>query len=113
MGTSVRRAPAVLFLVGLTLLLASCAAGANTAASAVPADEQAGFLLGLWHGLITPIAFIVSLFNPNVGIYEIHNNGAWYNFGFLLGIFIPLSGGARVGSHVPRSPRSRGGRASS
>jgi hypothetical protein len=47
----------------------------------MPADQLAGFWPGLWHGLISPIAFIVSLFNPNVGIYEIHNNGAWYNLG--------------------------------
>lgn len=107
MVPTVRRVTAVTLFVGLTILLASCAAGPNTAASAVPADQQAGFLLGLWQGLIIPIAFIVSLFNPNVGIYEIHNNGGWYNFGFLLGILIPLSGGARAGGSRPRSPRSR------
>jgi len=22
----------------------------------------------------------------NVGIYEVHNSGAWYNFGYLLGL---------------------------
>jgi len=27
----------------------------------------------------------VSLFNPDVGIYEYNNNGGWYNFGFVLG----------------------------
>ena len=32
-----------------------------------------------------PLAFIVSLFNPNVGIYETNNNGGWYNFGFVIG----------------------------
>jgi hypothetical protein len=113
MVTAFRRAIAVTLMVGLTILLASCAAGPNTAASAVPADQLAGFWPGLWHGLISPIAFIVSLFNPNVGIYEVHNNGAWYNFGFLLGIFIPLSGGARAGVQRPGSSRSRRDRASS
>jgi hypothetical protein len=53
----------------------------------------------------------VSLFNPDVGIYEIHNNGAWYNLGFLLGIMVPLSGGARAGAWRP--PRTRRDRASS
>jgi hypothetical protein len=67
-GLAFRRAIAVTVMVGLTILLASCAAGPNTAASAVPADQLAGFWPGLWHGLISPIAFIVSLFNPNVGI---------------------------------------------
>jgi hypothetical protein len=47
--------------------------------------DPAGFSAGLWHGIITPITFIVSLFNPNVGIYETNNNGGWYDFGFVLG----------------------------
>ena len=45
----------------------------------------AGFWPGLWHGLILPVAFIISLFDDGTGIYEIHNNGNWYNFGFVLG----------------------------
>lgn len=45
----------------------------------------AGFWPGLWHGLILPVSFIVSLFDESVGIYEIHNNGNWYNFGFVIG----------------------------
>jgi hypothetical protein len=48
--------------------------------------RPAGFLGGLWHGLIAPIVFIVSLFAPGVSIYETHNNGRWYEFGFMLGI---------------------------
>jgi len=47
--------------------------------------EPAGFFSGLWHGIILPITFVVSLFNPDVGIYEYNNNGGWYNFGFVLG----------------------------
>jgi hypothetical protein len=47
--------------------------------------EPAGFWVGYWHGLIAPIAFLVSLFNPEVGIYETHNNGKWYDLGFILG----------------------------
>jgi hypothetical protein len=26
-------------------------------------------------------------------MYEVHNNGGWYNFGFLLGMMILLGGG--------------------
>jgi hypothetical protein len=36
--------------------------------------------------------FIISLFNDSVGIYEMHNNGGWYNFGFLLGASIIFGG---------------------
>ena len=50
-----------------------------------PGAEPAGFWVGLWHGIIMPLAFIGSLFNPDVGIYETNNNGGWYNFGFVIG----------------------------
>jgi hypothetical protein len=50
-----------------------------------PRAEPAGFWAGLWHGLISPITFIVSLFSPNVRIYEVRNDGRWYDFGFVLG----------------------------
>lgn len=57
----------------------------------------AGFWRGFWHGVIAPIAFIVSLFNENVGVYETHNAGTRYNLGFVLGIMI-VGGGSRQGS---------------
>jgi hypothetical protein len=40
-----------------------------------PGATPAGFLGGLWHGLISPLTFLVSLFNPDVRIYETANNG--------------------------------------
>ena len=55
--------------------------------------KTAGFLLGLWHGFISPVTFIVSIFSRNVRLYEVHNNGGWYNFGFVLGAGLFLSGG--------------------
>jgi hypothetical protein len=51
----------------------------------LPGAQHAGFLGGFWHGLIAPIVFIVSLFAPGVSIYETHNNGRWYELGFILG----------------------------
>jgi hypothetical protein len=59
----------------------------------------AGVLLGLWHGVISPVTLIVSFFNPNVQMYEVHSDGSQYNLGFLLGValvFVIL--GALVGS---------------
>jgi hypothetical protein len=50
-----------------------------------PGAKPAGFWIGLWHGIILPITFVVSLFRPEVGIYEPNNNAGWYNFGFLIG----------------------------
>ena len=68
------------------LFLTGCAAGPNTAAHVAASDGSiAGFWLGLWHGMIAPITFIISLFSNNVSFYEVHNNGGWYNFGFVLG----------------------------
>ena len=51
----------------------------------LPDAKPAGFWAGVWHGSIMPIAFVISLFKPGVGIYETNNNGGWYNFGFVLG----------------------------
>ncbi len=84
-----------LVLLGALLLLAACAPGPNTLLGVVltPGEKVAGFWLGLWHGLITPITFVVSLFTREVNVYEVHNNGAWYNFGYLMGVITAFGGG--------------------
>jgi len=75
-------------------LLAACAPGPNPA-TGLPGDHErvAGFWLGIWHGFIAPFVFWVSLFKGNLGIYEVHNNGAWYNLGYLFGLTCILGGG--------------------
>lgn len=89
------RAVRVVALVGAVLLLAACAAGANDVAGTPgPTGEPAGFLLGLWHGFIALVTFIISLFTDSVSMYEVHNNGGWYDFGFILGVMIFFGGGA-------------------
>jgi hypothetical protein len=77
------------------LALTACAA---TQASDAVAPHAPGFLLGLWHGFIFPVAWLVSLFAPNVAIYTVPNNGGWYDFGYFLGIVV-FGVGARK-SHV-------------
>ena len=89
--------------VGMLIVLSSCAAGPNALAGG--GGDAAGFWLGLWQGLISPITFIVSLFNSNVNIYEVHNNGNWYDFGFMLGISTVFAGGP--GASVPYRSRRR------
>lgn len=80
--------------VGTLLLLSACAAGPNTAAgTAAPDGDVAGFWLGLWHGFIAFITFVISLFTDSVSVYEVHNNGGWYDFGFILGVMIAFGGG--------------------
>jgi hypothetical protein len=93
-------------VVAAVLVLAACAAGANPVAQANQPDA-AGFWLGLWQGLISPITFLISLFNNDVNIYEINNNGNWYNFGFMLGVAIIFSGPAGSSRAVPRRAGSR------
>ena len=45
-------------------------------------EKLAGFWQGLWHGITAPVTLVMSLFKEDTGIYEVHNNGGWYNFGF-------------------------------
>lgn len=52
----------------------------------LPGATPAGFWAGLWHGIIAPLLFWISLFMPGVRIYETNNKGRWYDFGFLLGV---------------------------
>lgn len=84
------------FVVLLVLMLAACSAGANPETGVAAADgDVAGFWMGLWHGLIAPITFIISLFRDTVNVYEVHNNGNWYDFGFVFGLSIVFGGPAR------------------
>ncbi len=64
------------------------ALGALSACAAQPPGTPGApaFWSGLWHGLVAPIAFVVSLFNDEVRMYAFPNDGRWYDFGFLLGI---------------------------
>jgi hypothetical protein len=77
-------------LLGATLFLTSCAAGANPEAGT--GQDPAGFWLGLWHGIIVLVTFVISLFSDSVNVYEVANNGNWYDFGFVLGLLISLGG---------------------
>jgi hypothetical protein len=78
----------------LALFSAACAPGPNVAEKTADAEGRiSGFWKGLWHGLISPVTFIISLFTKNVRFYEVHNNGGWYNFGFVLGAGLFLGGG--------------------
>lgn len=85
----------VVAVVGAALLLSSCAAGPNPAAGT--GQEPPGFWLGLWHGIILPVTFVISLFTDGVNVYEVANNGNWYDFGFAFGATISLGGSGGAG----------------
>jgi hypothetical protein len=74
----------------ITLLLTGCVPGDGT----FDTQNLAGFWWGLWHGIILIFSFIYSLFSDNVTIYEVHNSGVWYNFGFVLGTTMSIGGGS-------------------
>lgn len=93
----------ILIILFTLLLFTGCVAGPNTMSGEVnSAGEIAGFWHGLLHGLLAPIMFIVSLFNDQVNVYEVFNNGGWYNFGFLLGASI-IFGGSGAGASKGRN----------
>lgn len=88
------RVLAVIALLGLMALsLSACAPGPNPLENVTPEGGTiAGFWLGLWHGIISPVTFIISIFRSDVRFYEVYNNGLWYNLGFVLGAGIILGG---------------------
>lgn len=86
-----------LAVVAVLLLSAGCAPEGHSLKeiAEISGQKVPGFWLGLWHGAIFPITFIISLFNESVGVYEVVNSGKLYNFGFLLGLFGSIGGMAK------------------
>ncbi len=88
----------VAVLIVALITLAGCAAGSERFM-----DKPAGFWMGLWHGFIIIVTFIIGLFTDTVHIYETNNNGGWYDFGFLFGVVISIGGGC--GRHHQKKKR--------
>src|SRR5262245_1658253 len=59
-----------------------------------PASTKGETLVGfggcIWHGTLVPFTFVISLFNPDVTIYELVNTGRSYNAGFVSGAWFSL-----------------------
>ena len=96
-GVSRALRPRYAALAVAALALVACAA--QQSGSAI-SPEAPGFLLGLWHGFIFPVAWVFSLFTPRVAVYAVPNNGGWYDFGYFLGIVV-----FGVGAHGARPRR--------
>ena len=88
------------------VVMVGCLAGPNELAKS-PDEEGnvAGFWKGLWHGIIAPVTFVISLFTDTLHFYEAHNNGNWYNVGFVLGAGI-LTGGSGGAARWTRRRRN-------
>ena len=83
---AVKKGEDVKYIICILLLFAL-----TGCADYVPLDQasgmpKVGFWYGLWHGIIFPFAWIVSLFDDSTAIYAVYNNGGWYDFGFFLGV---------------------------
>lgn len=85
------RAAVVLVALLAAVLLSSCAPDPNPAVGT--GEDSPGFLMGLWHGIIIFFTFVISLFTDDVSVYEVANDGNWYDFGFFLGAMMSLGGG--------------------
>jgi hypothetical protein len=96
------RGSLVCLVVG-AVLFAGCAAGDPR----FTADAPAGFWQGLWHGIISVITLIVGIFDDSVRVYEVHNTGGWYDFGFLFGVVSIWGGGGAKGYHSRCSRRDQ------
>lgn len=80
----------ILFLLVMVLLLVTYPAHQPSGVHGAP-----GFFLGFVHGLLIPYSFIVSLFT-HVRIYAFPNAGLWYDFGFVLGLWVLGGGGVML-----------------
>ena len=82
-----------LFTIMLVILLAiftvSCADVAHVTFTN-PNEHVYGFWGGTWHGMTMFPSFIGSLIWDDIAVYAVHNNGGWYDFGFVGGFFIML-----------------------
>lgn len=74
-------------LITIMLLATGCADVSNVQECLSPNEHTYGFWSGTWHGMISGISFIGSLFSDNIAVYAVNNNGAWYDFGFVGGLF--------------------------
>jgi hypothetical protein len=80
----------VIALIAVIVYIIKNQVGMATKASdlSTPAD----FWAGLWQGAIVVLAFIASLFDKNIELYEVNNTGFWYNFGFIFGLTAAMGG---------------------
>jgi hypothetical protein len=81
-------------IVVAVLIFQSCAPAEDVVACLE--GKTYGFWWGLWHGVISPIAFVISIFDGDTAIYAVNNSGTWYDLGFLIGAGASLGGSSRA-----------------
>ena len=88
MTMKMKKLVALAVLLLLVVALSGCVPGDGTHSPA----KAAGFFSGIWHGWIAPVTLVWSIFNRNIGIYEVFNNGFWYDLGFYMAIISGFGG---------------------
>ena len=84
----------LIYLIFTVFVLSGCAD--VTPIENCVTDKPAGFLWGLWHGIIAPISFVGSLFIEDIAMYAVNNSGGWYDFGFVIGAGILFGGSGKA-----------------
>ena len=80
--------------LGILFLMTACAPSISV--EQCIENDLYGFWGGLWHGIIAPISFVLSLFMDDVAMYAVNNTGGWYDFGFVLGAGIIFGGSGKA-----------------
>ena len=84
----------LLLMIMLVFVILTGCADVSHVQECLPDNEYTyGFWSGTWHGMISFFSFIGSLFDNEIAVYAINNNGGWYDFGFVggFGIILKLS----------------------
>ena len=76
-------------LLVLSFLIFSCVNHVDVK-ECLPIEEPSGFWGGTWDGMIMVPSFIGSIIWDDVAVYDVNNNGAWYDFGFVGGFFFMI-----------------------
>lgn len=79
----------IFLIVSVAVLLSSCGYVAPVEMPSGP-----GFLIGLFHGVISFFTMILSFFT-GVEMYATNNSGSWYDLGFVIGVMIFYGGSAK------------------
>jgi len=74
--------PIAIIVLLMVFMVSGCAPGGGR----YHANKPAGFFTGIWHGWIAPVCLIIQIFKPEIRVYEPHNTGWWYDFGFYMAI---------------------------
>jgi len=78
--------------MGIITMANSLALAGPNSKYQLPGAKPAGFWAGIWHGILAPVVFFISLFNSDVSIYEMNHKRS-YNIGFILAVaelYLPL-----------------------